>query len=152
MNCQGDISAVRKSRTKSSVAHCPFYRGLLIGAGFFFVGIGTLGIFLPLLPSTVFFLLAAACFARSSPKFYSWLLNHPIMGEHIRNYREHRAITLKGKILSLSLLWPVLGYSAFFVVDSLLITLLLLAIGVGVSTYILSLKTIRSANKSLVNR
>lgn|GEM_PF-3519934 len=60
---------------------------LLILLGFFFVGLGIVGIFLPLFPTTPFLLLAAALFARSSPRFYRWLLNNRWLGSYMKNYR-----------------------------------------------------------------
>ncbi len=119
------------------------YRLILIGLGFVFIGLGILGVFLPVLPTTPFLLLAAACFARSSKKFYNWLLNHKIFGAYIKNYREHRAITLRGKIMSLSIMWLVMGYTAFFAVSNLVVSAILILIGLGVTKHILSLKTIR---------
>ncbi|MFN3135484.1 MAG: YbaN family protein [Candidatus Kryptonium sp.] len=119
------------------------YRFVLIGFGFIFVGLGVIGIFIPGLPTTPFLLLAAACFARSSKKFYNWLLNHKIFGTYIKNYREHRAITLRGKIMSLSLMWLVMGYTAFFAISNLIVSIIIILIGLGVTKHILSLKTIK---------
>ncbi|MCS7229733.1 MAG: YbaN family protein [Candidatus Kryptonium sp.] len=119
------------------------YRLVLIGLGFIFVGLGILGAFLPILPTTPFLLLAAACFARSSKKFYNWLLNHKIFGSYIRNYREQRGITLRGKILSLSIMWLVMGYTAFFAVSNIFVSIIIILIGLGVTKHILSLKTIK---------
>ncbi len=119
------------------------YRFVLIGLGFIFVGLGILGAFLPVLPTTPFLLLAAACFARSSKKFYNWLLNHKVFGSYIKNYREQRAITLRGKIISLSVMWLVMGYTAFFAVSNILVSIIIILIGLGVTKHILSLKTIK---------
>lgn len=119
------------------------YRLVLIGLGFIFVGLGILGAFLPILPTTPFLLLAAACFARSSKKFYNWLLNHKIFGSYIKNYREQRGITLRGKILSLSIMWLVMGYTAFFAVSNIFVSIIIILIGLGVTKHILSLKTIK---------
>ncbi|MEN3038978.1 MAG: YbaN family protein [Candidatus Kryptonium sp.] len=119
------------------------YRLVLIGLGFFFVGLGIIGAFLPVLPTTPFLLLAAACFARSSKKFYNWLLNHKIFGSYIRNYREQKGITLRGKILSLTIMWLVMGYTAFFAISNIFISIIIILIGLGVTKHILSLKTIK---------
>ncbi len=91
-------------------------RWALIATGTFFVGLGIFGIFLPLLPTTPFLLLAAACYARSSKRFYNWLLNNKWFGNYIKNYRERKGIPLKIKILSISFLWIAIGYSAIFIV------------------------------------
>jgi len=90
-------------------------RIFLVIAGTLLVGIAILGIFLPLLPTTPFLLLAAACYARSSTKLYNWLLNNKYFGEYIRNYRERKGIPLKVKIVSISLLILTIGYTSIFV-------------------------------------
>ena len=80
------------------------------------LALGIAGIFLPLLPTTPFLLLSAALWVRSSPRLYAWLLAHPRLGPYIRDFREHRAIPLRAKLLSLTLLWLTLGFCALFVV------------------------------------
>lgn len=117
-------------------------RWLLITIGVISVVLGTLGIFLPLLPTTPFLLLAAACFTRASRKLYCWLITHPWFGAYIRNYREHRAITLQTKIVSLSLLWLTIGYSVVAVIDILAVRILLVGIAVGVTTHLVRLKNL----------
>jgi len=118
-------------------------RILLKFAGILSVGLGILGIFLPLLPTTPFLLLAAACFTRSSPRFYEWLINHRHLGEYVRNYRERRAIKFQIIATLLALLWLTLGTS-ILVFDALWLRSLLAAIGVGVTIHLLSLRTIRA--------
>ncbi|MGI2336749.1 MAG: YbaN family protein [Dehalogenimonas sp.] len=120
-----------------------FLRILLIIAGSIALGLGILGIFLPLLPTTPFLLLAAACYARSSNRFHDWLLGHRIFGEYIRNYRDHRAIKLRAKVLGITMLWLTIGISIFFV-SYLWLKLLLAVIAIVVTLHLLSLKTIRS--------
>src|SRR5512137_972615 len=82
-----------------------FLRWFLIISGLIAVGVGTVGIFVPLLPTTPFYLLAAACFFRSSDRLYNWLIGNRWCGPYIRNYREHRAIPRHAKIIALILLW-----------------------------------------------
>lgn len=118
-------------------------RILLIVAGTFFVGLGGLGIFLPLLPTTPFLLLAAACYARSSETFYSWLLNNKWFGQHIKDWREGRGIPLKTKALSISLLLLTIGYSIAFVVTGFAIKFFLILVVIGVSTHIFLLPTLK---------
>lgn len=120
-----------------------FTRGILITAGTFFVGLGVLGIFLPLLPTTPFLLLAAACYARSSKRFYNWLLNNKWFGNYIKNYREKKGVPLKVKLSSISLLWITILFSALFVVDILLFRIILILIAAGVTIHILSIRTLR---------
>lgn len=116
---------------------------LFVIFGFICVGLGVIGIFLPLLPTTPFLLLAAFLFSKSSGRFYHWLLNHKIVGAYIRDYREKRGIALRIKIFSLSLLWITILSSVFFIVDRLWLQILLVLIASGVTIHILSFKTLR---------
>lgn len=116
---------------------------ILIILGTIFVGIGTLGIFLPLLPTTPFLLLAAACYAKSSQKFYHWLLSNRWFGEYIRNWREGKGIPLKTKILSIALLVLTITYSIVYVVPVLIGKLIMALIAGGVSWHIISLPTLK---------
>lgn len=112
-------------------------------AGNFFVAFGILGIFLPLLPTTPFLLLAAACYIRSSERFYNWLMNNKWLGNYIKNYREKKSIPLKVKVLSLSFLWLTIGYSVFFVVNIFLLRVILILIAIGVTIHVLSIRTLK---------
>lgn len=123
-------------------------RILLIIAGTFFVGLAILGIFLPLLPTTPFLLLAAGCYARSSTRFYNWLLNNKYLGNYIRNYREGKGIPLGAKILIISLLILTIGYTSVFVIHIWLVRAILFLIFVGVSFHVLSFPTLRNKNKN----
>lgn len=106
--------------------------------------LGLVGIFVPLLPTTPFLLLAAALWVRSSPRLYAWLLAHRRLGPYIRNFRENRAIPLHAKIVSVTLLWATLLYCIFFVVEEWWwAQLALLAVAVGVTWHILSFATLR---------
>ena len=104
--------------------------------------LGLIGVVLPLLPTTPFVLLSAYLFARSSPKLHNWLLNNSMFGKYIRDYRNEKAIPLKVKIISVSMLWGTILYSMFFLInDKWYLQLLLLTIATVVSFHILSLKT-----------
>ena len=74
-----------------------------------------MGIFLPLLPTVAFWLLAAACFARSSPRFHAWLLNHPHFGPVIRQYQSGAGIPKAAKIKAITLIWVSMGISMFII-------------------------------------
>lgn len=73
-----------------------------LAVGIFFVALGTLGILLPLLPTTVFYLLAAWCFSKSHPEWAERLHKHPKYGHHLREWRDRRAISRKGKIAAIA--------------------------------------------------
>jgi uncharacterized membrane protein YbaN (DUF454 family) len=115
----------------------------LILAGSVFLVLGILGIFLPLLPTTPFLLLAAACYFRSSDRFYNWLINNKWLGSYIKDYREKRSIPIKIKVITLSILWLAIAYSVLFVVNILLLKIILILIAVGVTIHILSLRTLK---------
>jgi len=116
---------------------------LYIILGSISLGLGILGIFLPLLPTTPFLLLTASLYFKSSPRLYNWLLNHKQLGPYIRNFREHRAIPLRVKIIAVSMVWITILYSIIFVIDMLWVRILLFGIACGVSYHILSFKTLR---------
>ena len=118
-------------------------RWLLILAGTISVALGIVGIFVPVLPTTPFLLLAAACYAGSSPAMYRWLLTNRWFGSYIRNYREGRGLPVKVKVVSVLSLWLTIGYSALFIVPVLIGKVALLAIGAGVTVHILTRPTYR---------
>ncbi len=120
-----------------------YIKVLLIAAGSLFTFLGILGIFLPLLPTTPFILLAAACFSRSSEKLYQKLLNGKLLGKYIRNYRAGKGIPLRVKISVISLLWLSIGYSVLFLLSSLIMKGVLVLIAVSVTVHILLIKTYR---------
>lgn len=115
-------------------------RTLLFVIGIIAVGLGIIGIFLPLLPTTPFMLLATACFARSSDRFYQWIINHPTFGHTIQHYRAGRGIPKKAKVMALTLMWLSITSSALFV-SMLWLQVLLICIAIAVSYYLLSLPT-----------
>ena len=108
--------------------------------GILAVVLGTVGIVVPILPTTPFLLLAAACFLRSSDRLHHWLITHPIFGTFIRDYREHHAIPLRVKVPVLVLLWLTIGISVVWVAEALWLRLLLGAIAVGVTIHLVSLR------------
>ena len=119
----------------------------MIITGSFFMGLGILGIFLPLLPTTPFLLIAAACYIRSSEKFYNWLINNKWLGNYIKNYIEGKGVPLKVKVLSISLLWITIGYSVVFIVHIFLIRVILILIAIGVTIHILSIRILKQRKR-----
>ena len=131
---------VKKSDQRDRVSN-RFSRYLLSIAGTIFLGFGIIGIFLPVLPTTPFLLLAAACYARSSKRFYDWLMNNKWFGTYIKNYREGRGVPLKFKIFTISLLWITILVSVFFVINNYWVKIILILIAIGVTIHILTIKT-----------
>ena len=120
-------------------------RIFLIIVGSVSLVLGVLGMFLPMLPTTPFLLLSAAAWVKASPSLYEWLTNHKVFGEYIRNFREHRAIPLRVKIVSVSLVWLTIGYCIFAVVDEWWWAQVLMALlATGISWHILSFNTLKN--------
>lgn len=92
-------------------------RLLFAGLGAAFTALGIAGIFLPMLPATPFLLLAAACFARASTRIYNWLLNHALLGPVILEWRRHRAIPYRTKLVAISLMAASMTVSMTFFLD-----------------------------------
>lgn len=120
-----------------------FMKFILVILGIFSLVLGILGIFLPVLPTTPFLLLSATLFLRSSKRLYEWLLAHPYLGEYIRNFKEYKAIPLRVKIVSVSMVWITLLYCAFFVAKEWWMGAVFIAIALGVSIHILRYKTLK---------
>lgn len=109
-------------------------KSFYIVAGVVALLLGILGIFLPLLPTTPFLLLASWCFARGSSRLHGWLLSHRVFGEYLRNFEAGRGIPLKAKIVATIMLWSslLLGMGRF---EGLLVPALLGLLGACVSFY-----------------
>lgn len=116
-------------------------RPLLIGIGVLSVALAVIGIFLPLLPTTPFLLLAVVCFSKSSDRLHQWLLNNRWFGRYIRDYREGRGVPARAKVIALIMLWGSIGYTVCYCVPLLAARILLLVIALAVSVYLLRLKT-----------
>ncbi|WP_044874864.1 YbaN family protein [Pseudomonas sp. LFM046] len=121
----------------------PALRMVLLIIGWLSVALGVIGIFVPVLPTTPFLLLAAACFVRSSRRFYVWLVEHPRLGPWIRDYLEGQGIPLKGKVYALVLMWASITLSCFLVPLPWARGFMLTS-AVLVSIYILRQKTLRT--------
>lgn len=115
---------------------------LLSGIGLISLCLGVVGIFLPVLPTTPFLLLSAALFLKSSRPLYDWLLNHPRLGPYIRNFMEHKAIPLRVKVISVSMVWITLVYCAVAVADHWAFRLFFIALAAAITAHILSYKTL----------
>ena len=116
-------------------------RLILFGGGTVAVTLGIAGVFVPLLPTTPFLLLAAFLYARSSERLYGWLLGNRWIGGYLRRYYERRSMTGRHKALTLALLWAALALSAALAVDAWWARTLLGAVAVGVTAHLLWLPT-----------
>ena len=112
---------------------------LFIAGGTASVGIGVVGAFLPILPTTPFLLLAAYLFARSSERLYEWLLGNRLVGDYLRRYYEGRCMSRRHKAVTLVLLWSVLASTAALAAGSWWMRGGLGAIGVAVTAHLLLL-------------
>lgn len=113
---------------------------LLIVLGFIFIGLGAVGVAIPVMPTTPFVLLAAVCFSASSKKFYDWLLRNRVFGQYIENYRTKQGISIRLKIASIAFLWTGLIIS-MVVVQTIWVIVMLAMVGVCVTIHLLLIKT-----------
>ena len=117
----------------------PALRWTLLFSGFLATALGALGVFLPVLPTVPFLLLALACFARSSEQFYHRLLDHAHLGPIIRPYISGQGMTRASKVKAIALVWASISLSAFYLVELDWVRWLLLLISCGVTLYLLKL-------------
>jgi uncharacterized membrane protein YbaN (DUF454 family) len=116
---------------------------LFFAAGTVSLMLGTIGVFLPILPTTPFLLLSVACYYKSSKRMHQWILNNRWFGEYIKNYKEGKGLSIRTKIVAITTLWIAISYSAFFVVNMWIAQLVLFAIAIAVSTHIIRLPTFK---------
>jgi uncharacterized membrane protein YbaN (DUF454 family) len=122
-----------------------FKKTLFVFSGTICLGLGALGLVLPVLPTTPFLLLSAACYYKGSERMHRWLLNNKLLGNYIRNYREGKGISPNGKMFTLFLLWTTICYSAFFLVNILLVQIILFAVAIAVTLHVTTLPTFRKS-------
>ena len=115
-----------------------FYNAL----GTIFVGIGILGVFLPLLPATPFLLLASACYVKGSERLYNWLMNNRYLGPYIKNFKENKGMPVKAKVITIAILWASLLISIYRI-DIFILQPILVIIGIGVTILILRIRTLK---------
>lgn len=118
----------------------PALRYAFAGLGLTFTGIGIVGVFVPGLPTTVFILIATYFFARSSPRFYNWLMNHRLFGPLVRDWRAGRGLSARAKALAVTTLAATIGLSAFLLPAPALKAVVVLC-GLGVALYLLTRPT-----------
>lgn len=111
MPSSGDSGEVKLLRSRT-------VRIVLIVVGSLCVALGIVGIFLPGLPTTVFILVAAACYARASPKFYNWLVSNRTFGPLVREWRAHRSMPRRAKIVAIALILVTFGVTLVLFVEN----------------------------------
>ncbi len=128
--------------------HCGgIKKTLLIVAGVVSLALGGIGVFLPLLPTTPFVLLAAGCFAGSSPAMHRWLCRSRFFGEYIENYRTNAGVSKSVKVRAIVFLWAGLALSAA-AVHKPIVRIILAVVGICVSTHLLMMKTKEEAEEA----
>lgn len=118
-------------------------RWLLIYAGGFCTVLGVAGIFLPLIPTVPLLLLAAACFARSSPRCYNWLIDHPRLGPIVTAYLDGSGIPIRAKLIAITTIWFSISLSLYFAMPPDWVRIGLLGIAGGITLYLLRLPTLK---------
>jgi len=121
---------------------------LLIIAGTLAVTLGTIGVFVPLLPTTPFLLIASYCFVRSSKKLHNLLMNHPLFGKYLQHYIKYRAVTKFTKIISISTLWIMIAISVVMI-EYLYARIVLVIVLICVITHLGMLKVMERKNYEL---
>lgn len=119
----------------------PFAKILFVILGLLSLGLGIIGIVVPVLPTTPLLLLSAYFFLRSSQRLYRWLLTHKIFGSYIRNYIYHKAIEKEVKIFTLLLLWATIMLSIYLVREKIWLQVFLVIVAIAVSIHVLKLRT-----------
>ena len=147
-NSPTNNSSANNSPTKVTLHKSPTIRWLLIVVGWLAIVLGVIGIILPLLPTTPFLLLAAACFARSSEKFHNWLLGHKYLGPYIHLYLDGKGIPLRAKYYIITVLWATMAVS-IYIVPHIAAKITMVIIATCVTIYILRLPTLVVIPKSL---
>ncbi len=130
-----------KEQTRETVVGAR--RWALLSAGSLALALGVVGVVVPILPTTPFLIVAAFCYARSSPRGHKWLTSNRLFGRYLSEYLECARLPWMIRVRALIFLWVVLALTAFLVVDGLAVRLVLLAVGGGVTLHLLTLKGAR---------
>ena len=115
----------------------PVLRALYLVLGLVFVGIGIVGVFLPLIPTTGPLLLAAFFFARSSDRLHEWLVSHPRFGRFISDFQDGRGIPVRTKVVAVTAMTAAFTYSIGWVLEPLAARILVVAVGIWAIGFVL---------------
>lgn len=137
------------SPSQDHTPHASVWRLPLLAAGWLCVGLGIIGAFLPVMPTTIFMIAALACFAKASPRLEQWLLDHPRFGPSLRAWKEEGAISRKAKriaVVAMAVSWSIVAATAhnFFVPLGVGVVLVMVA------TYVVTrpLPAVRESSKA----
>ena len=122
------MTRLRKSTFGSAKSF--FVKSFLLLLGFIFVGLGFIGIVIPGMPTTVFMILAAACFAKSSPKFEQWILDLPGIGRLVQDHRDGLGMPQKSKAIAITMMVVAVTLSIIFAITSTLVQILVGGVGI----------------------
>ena len=122
------MTRLRKSTFSSAKSF--FVKSLLLLLGFIFVGLGFIGIIVPGMPTTVFMILAAACFAKSSPKFEQWILDLPGIGRLVQDHSDGLGMPQKSKAIAITMMVLAVTLSIIFAITSTLVQILVGGVGI----------------------
>jgi uncharacterized membrane protein YbaN (DUF454 family) len=118
----------------------PFARAFLLLMGIIALVLGVIGIFIPLLPTTPFLLLASYSFARSNKRFNDWLLTNRFFGKHLRGYLNSKTVKREIKWITIGILWVTILISIFVIHTPLFVKLFLIVVAIGVTIHLYTLK------------
>jgi len=127
-------------------------RLLFVTLGTLFLGVGIVGIVVPILPTTPFLLLATSFYARGSDKFHDWLLNSRILGTYVRHYIDGKGMPLKIKLFTIVFLWTAISFTAAFAVDELVVRITLVLVAIGVSVHVFLIKSNKKTKKRQIKQ
>jgi uncharacterized membrane protein YbaN (DUF454 family) len=127
-----------QSPEEKDIVLCAPARAGLLAFGWFNIGLAVIGMVLPVMPTTVFLLIALWAFSKSSLRFHRWLYEHPILGRTIRQWHEHRVIPVRAKFMAVGMMASSLVYVTLFVADGWALPLALAMTLSAVSAFIVS--------------
>ena len=127
--------ASRETPLETREHESPLWRGVFIALGVTCVACGMLGLVLPLLPTTPFMILAAACFAKGSHRFHRWVLDHPVFGPTVREWQTHRSIPWRTKLTAIALMILTLTTSIVFFVTARWLQVVLALLGATLAVW-----------------
>ncbi len=117
-------------------------KNILLVSGHLSLLFGITGIFVPVLPTTPFLLISAACYMKGSGRMYNWLVNHKVLGTFIKQYFEYRAVSQRTKLISIAFLWTGISISIIFFIESALVRIIVSAVAVGVTIHIAKIRNL----------